>query len=122
MKRLSRFGQEKYSMRTILALAATAAAMLAMASTAAADLARPVGGLDLTAYCQANGFQGASLPRGQLAHHAAVQNWRCASVGGESQPINMTQACKWEYGDSAHARFTDVHDAYTWACYSVASE
>jgi hypothetical protein len=102
--------------------AAAAVVMLATASVATADVRRPLGGLDLTAYCQANGFHGASLPRGQLAHHAAVQNWRCAIVDGDSQPINMTSACKWEYGDSAHARFTDVHDAYTWGCYSVASE
>jgi hypothetical protein len=105
-----------------LVLVATVAVMLATASAATADPPQALGGLNLSAYCQAKGFQGTSLPRGQLAHHAAVQNWRCAIVGGESQPINMTQACTWQYGDNAQARFTNVHDAYTWVCYSAGPE
>jgi hypothetical protein len=102
-----------------LVLVGTAVIMLGTASTATANSSQPLGGLNLNAYCQAKGFQGASLARGQLAHHAAVQNWQCATVGGQSQPINMTKACTWEYGETTQARFTNVHDAYTWACYSV---
>ena len=32
----------------------------------------------------------------------------------------MTEACKWQYGvSSAKARFTDIHDAFSWVCYSA---
>jgi hypothetical protein len=34
----------------------------------------------------------------------------------------MRNACTWQYGKTTQARFTDVHDAYTWVCYSVENE
>jgi hypothetical protein len=105
-----------------LVLVATVIIMLATASTATADPPQPLGGLDLGAYCQAKGFDWVIFPRGQLAHHAAVQNWRCATVGGESLPINMNKACTWRYGNTTQARFTNVHDAYTWVCYAGGSQ
>lgn len=109
-------------LRTLVAVAAILA--LATASMAAARPPPQVGGLvDLEAYCQTKGFDWVIFPRGQLAHHAAVQNWACATAAGESEPLNMTQACKWQYGlTSARARFTNVHDAFTWVCYSGAKE
>jgi hypothetical protein len=105
-----------------LVLVATVIITLAMASTATADPPEPLGGLDLGAYCGAKGFDWVIFPRGQLAHHAAVQNWRCATVDGDSQPINMNKACMWSYGKTTHARFYDVHNAYTWLCYSGGSD
>jgi hypothetical protein len=109
-------------MLRILVVLTTVIVMLATASTATADPPQPLGGLNLWAYCQAKGFDGDIRPRGQLAHHGAVQNWRCATAGGDSQPINMKQACSWQYGNTAQARFTNVHDAHTWVCYSVGHE
>jgi hypothetical protein len=86
---------------------------------ASADTPQPLGGLDLMAYCQANGWETVIFPRGQLAPHAAVDNWRCAT-GETSLPISMEQACKWMYGlNDVQARFTDLNDAFTWVCYSV---
>ena len=105
-----------------LVLVATVIITLATASAATADAPQPLGGLDLGAYCQEKGFDWVIFPRGQLAHHAAVQNWRCATPGGESRPINMKDACAWRYGKTAQARFTNIHDAYTWVCYSVGNE
>jgi hypothetical protein len=105
-----------------LTLLAAVLVMLATASTAAADPPQPLGGLELGAYCKANGFDWVIFPRGQLAHHAAVQNWRCATPEGDSQPINMSKACTWSYGKRTHAHFYDVHNAYTWVCYSVGND
>lgn len=103
----------------VLVAAMTVAAMTFALSTASADPPQSLGGLDLMGYCQAQGWDTVIFPRGQLAPHAAVDNWRCAS-GDESLPINMEQACKWQYGiDDVQARFTDVNDAFTWVCYSV---
>jgi hypothetical protein len=114
--------QEKLSMLRIFVVLTAVIVTLATASAATADPPQPLGGLNLGAYCQAKGFDGDISPRGQLAHHAAVQNWRCATASGESQPINMRKACTWHYGQSAQARFSNVHDAYTWLCYSVGNE
>jgi hypothetical protein len=105
-----------------LALVSTVIIMLATASTAGAEPPQPLGGLDLGAYCRAEGFDWVIFPRGQLAHHAAVQNWRCATSEGDSQPINMSKACTWTYGKTTQARFYDLHNAYTWVCYSGGSE
>ena len=50
---------------------------------------------------------------------SAVDNWRCAT-GDTSLPVNMEQACKWDYGPNhVQARFTDVNDAFSWKCYAV---
>jgi hypothetical protein len=105
-----------------LGLVAAALIVLATASTATAGEQRPLGGLQLNAYCQAKGFDNVVFPRGQLGHNAAVNNWRCWMMTGETQPLSMTQACKWQYGlNYAHARFTDIDDAYTWGCYASAN-
>ena len=110
-------------MRTLAFLLATIGAVLAVlvSSTAGANADTPqlLGGLDLMAYCQANGWETVIFPSGQLAPHAAVDNWRCAT-GETSLPISMEQACKWMYGiNDVQARFTDLNDAFTWVCYSV---
>jgi hypothetical protein len=103
----------------VLVAALALAAMSFALPTASADPPQSLGGLDLMAYCQAHGWDTVIFPRGQLAPHAAVDNWRCASED-ETLPINMEQACKWQYGiDDVQARFTDVNDAFTWVCYSV---
>ncbi len=103
----------------VLVAATTVAAMMFALPTASADPPQSLGGLDLFGYCQAQGWDTVIFPRGQLAPHAAVENWRCAS-GDVSLPVNMEQACKWQYGiDDVQARFTDVNDAFTWVCYSV---
>jgi hypothetical protein len=104
----------------IALLAAVAASALAFSLPVAfADPPAALGGLDLMSYCQANGWETVIFPRGQLAPHAAVENWRCAS-GDKSLPISMEQACKWMYGSNdVEARFTDLNDAFTWVCYAV---
>src|SRR5215216_276458 len=103
----------------LLVATLTVAAMMFALPTASADPPQSLGGLNLEAYCQAQGWETFIFPRGRLAPHAAVENWRCAS-GDESLPVNMELACKWQYGiDDVHARFTDVNDAFTWVCYSV---
>jgi hypothetical protein len=103
-----------------LVVVVVAITTLAAATAAAAKPKQALGGLvDLQAYCQTKGYDWVDFPRGQLAHHAAVNNWVCSTVTGESERLNMTEACQWEYGlTSAKARFTDVHDAFTWVCYS----
>ena len=96
---------------------------LGAASTAAADPPQALGGLDLMGYCRAQGFDTVIFPRGRTTHHAAVQNWACANADGTSLPVNGKKACEWQYGLKAvQERFTDVHDAYTWVCYSVRSD
>jgi hypothetical protein len=78
-----------------------------------------LGGLNLDSYCQAHGWDSVIFPRGQLAPHAAVDNWRCVT-GDRAAPISMEQVCKWEYDlNAVQARFTDLNDAITWVCYSV---
>jgi hypothetical protein len=109
-------------LKTLVVVAVTIIT-LATASTTGAKPPQPLGGLvDLEAYCQTKGFDWVIFPRGQLAPHAAVNNWACATVAGASEPLDMTQACKWQYGlKSAHARFTTVDNAFTWVCYSSAN-
>ena len=109
-------------MRTRLALIATVLLAASIAPSAAvADQPVALGGLMLLEYCQAQGWDTVIFPRGQLAPHAAVDNWRCAT-GSVSQPISMEQACKWQYSlDAVEARFTDLDDAFTWVCYAVGS-
>jgi hypothetical protein len=107
-------------MSKVLVLFAAVVAVMSFAPTAAvADPPQALGGLKLLEYCQANGWDTVIFPRGELAPHAAVDNWRCAS-GDTSLPISMEQACKWQYDRNAvEARFTNVNDAFTWVCYSV---
>jgi hypothetical protein len=106
------------SKRVIVLVAAVVAVSFAP-SAVRADPPQALGGLKLREYCQAQGWGDVIFPRGQLAPHAAVDNWRCVT-GDVSRPINMEQACKWMYGlDAVQARFTDVNDAFTWVCYAV---
>jgi hypothetical protein len=107
-------------MLKVLAFFAAVIAAISFAPAAAvADPPQVLGGLNLLSYCQANGWDTVIFPRGQLAPHAAVDNWRCAT-GETSLPISMEQACKWMYDRNAvEARFTDVNDAFSWVCYSV---
>jgi hypothetical protein len=108
-------------MKCIVAVAVAVALISFTPSVASADPPQPLGGLHLLEYCQAHGWETVIFPRGQLAPHAAVDNWRCAT-GDRSLPISMEQACKWEYGlEAVQARFTDLNDAFTWVCYSVGS-
>jgi hypothetical protein len=99
-----------------------AIAALAVSASAAADPPRLVAGggdLHLLGYCQAQGWDTVIFPRGRFAPHAAVDNWRCAT-GDTSLPVNMEQACRWDYGlNDVQARFTDVNDAFSWKCYAV---
>ena len=108
--------------RTLVALAVVASVAV-LPSRAIADPPQPIAGQGLTLleYCQAQGWETVIFPNGQLAPHAAVNNWRCAT-GDTSRPINMEQACKWQYGlDAVQARFTDLDDAFSWRCYTVGS-
>ena len=96
--------------------------LVSSVAVSSADPPQPLGGLDLLGYCQANGWETVIFPRGQLAPHAAVDNWRCAT-GERSLPISMEQACKWMYGlDAVQAHFTDLNDAFSWVCYSVGNQ
>ena len=105
--------------KPILLVVVTIAAISIAPSVATADTPQPLGGLKLLDYCQAHGWETVIFPRGQLAPHAAVDNWRCAT-GDTSLPISMEQACKWQYGlNAVQARFTDLNDAFTWVCYTV---
>jgi hypothetical protein len=105
--------------RVLWVIALLGAAISITAPAATADKPQPLGGLHLIEYCQAHGWATAIFPRGQLAPHAAVDNWRC-TTGETSQPISMEQACKWEYGlEAVQAHFTDLNDAFTWVCYTV---
>ena len=81
----------------VLVAVVIAAAMAFALPTASADPPQLLGGLDLMGYCQAQGWDTVIFPRGQLAPHAAVDNWRCVT-GDKSLPISMEQACKWQYG------------------------
>ena len=102
-----------------LSVAAVLALSAVVPATALADTPNPLGGLNLMAYCQAQGWDTVIFPRGELGPHTAVDNWRCAT-GDTSLPISMEQACKWQYGvEAVEARFTDLNDAFTWVCYSV---
>lgn len=105
---------------TFAGFVASAALLLGVGvRPASADTPQALGGLQLMEYCQANGWDTVIFPRGQLAPHAAVDNWRCAT-GDVSVPISMEQACKWQYGiEAVQARFTNLNDAFTWVCYSV---
>jgi len=102
----------------VLALLVTAVA-LGIAPAANAGTPQLVGDLKLLGYCQAHGCATVVFPAGRLAPHAAVDDWRCAT-GDASLPISMEQACKWQYGLAAvQARFADLNDAFSWACYTV---
>jgi hypothetical protein len=102
-----------------LVVAAAVASIAVTPSLAMADTPQPIGGLKLLNYCQAQGWETVIFPHGRFAPHAAVNNWRCAT-GDTSLPINMEQACKWQYGlDAVQTRFTDLDDAFTWVCYTV---
>ena len=62
------------------------------------------------------------MKKDRLRPNAAVNNIRCWNMTGETQPLSMAQACKWQYGlNFANARFWDIDDAYTWVCYASAS-
>ena len=109
----------RIAMFTVVALLTTAALLVGVGvRTASADPPQALGGLTLFEYCQAHGWDTVIFPRGRLAPHAAVDNWRCAT-GDVSQPISMEQACKWQYGEAVQAHFTDLNDAFSWVCYSV---
>ncbi len=46
----------------------------------------------------------------------ATDNWVCKAQGDE-KVIDMTAACRFEYGRQAFARFTDARNAFSWGCY-----
>lgn len=86
-----------------------------------ADSPTPLGGLDLTSFCPAQGYVGFTLTKPQLGHNAAFNNWRCVTSEGKLHPFSMEQACKWQYGlNAVQAHPLDPDDAFTWVCYSVA--
>jgi hypothetical protein len=85
-----------------------------------AEAREPLGGLDLNGYCQAYGYDGATLTRDQIGVYAAYHNWKCLENGTPERFINMSSACEWQYGISSLTGWPqDPHDAYTWSCYEI---
>ena len=81
-----------------------------------------LGGLNLNGYCQSLGFNSATLTKPQTGPNAAFNNWRCQASNGTMQPINMTQACRWQYRPTKDllAHPIDPDDAFSWVCYPAA--
>lgn len=69
-----------------------------------------IGGMNLSSYCGSLGQStNLTLTNGQ---------WYC---GNSSTPINMTNACLWEYTDANEVAKQDVAgNPYTWSCYQTA--
>src|SRR6185437_142555 len=70
-----------------------------------------IGGMNLSSYCGSLGQStGLTLTNGQ---------WYC---GNSTSPINMTNACLWEYTDPNEVAKQDVAgNPYTWSCYQTSS-
>lgn len=54
---------------------------------------------------------------GPVAGTQAAYGWRCAT-GSTMAPIDVTDACRWQYGDDgAYALSSDLDHAFSWRCY-----
>jgi len=80
---------------------------------------RELGGVNLSAWCQRAGFEGAALD-GPIRGKNAAYRWYCYR-GSERGQIDVTDACRRDYADgTAYARALDLDDAYSWRCYTSA--
>lgn len=100
-------------------------ALGSVVSEARADAPTPLGGLNLTRYCQSLGYTDTTMTKPQVGPNAAYDNWRCftgtSTAPTTLHPFSMEQACKFQYGQNAiQAHPTNPDDAFTWVCYSVA--
>ena len=81
-----------------------------------------LGGLNLDAYCQSQGYAKSILTNPQAGSDpgsdAARNNWACTS-GGSPQLVDIDGACRWQYdrGDAV-AWAGDDHNPSTWLCYT----
>jgi hypothetical protein len=67
-----------------------------------------LGGMDLSGYCQSQGFLGVRLDGG------TINDWHCRSS------IDVNSTCRSEYGRSdAVGRYSDLNNPQSWACYST---
>lgn len=79
--------------------------------------AKELGSVDLKAYCQRRGYDGAELD-GPIEGPYAAYNWRCFD-STRTDSIDVQDACRAEYGlPDATAKAADLNDAYSWRCYS----
>lgn len=73
---------------------------------------REVGGIELTGYCRARGFERASYPQDV----ERVVDWKCVGPENRATPIGNTGflswngACEFEYGSGAYAVNADPFD------------
>ena len=77
----------------------------------------PRGDLNLSDYCEAQGFERAQLSRERVGTQAAYENWFCVN-GNNRKIINLESACKWQYSNNQlFAWPLDPDDAYSWKCF-----
>lgn len=70
-----------------------------------------LGLLLLDSYCQAHGYADASLD-GSTAY-----DWYCVDDQGNRTRIDLTDACKWQYGRQDVEALGDADSPYSWKCY-----
>ena len=78
-------------MAMILSVTTTPTAHAATHTVQASNL----GGLDLNSYCQSLGYSQVTTVG------TTVYDWRCVNAGGGQANIDMTNACRWQYGPGA---------------------
>ena len=93
-----------------LSLALVLGGLAVSAPTASA--ATQLGGLNLNAYCSAKYGTYA------LNYENNPWYWVCKRTTSNLQTtINMTAACRWQYGSGAYAVLLDSRNPYSWKCY-----
>ncbi|MEG4225449.1 hypothetical protein QUA35_05550 [Microcoleus sp. N9_B2] len=77
----------------------------------------PIGDLNLSDYCEAQGFESSQLSRKRVGTQAAYENWFCVK-GNNRKIINLESACQWQYPNyQVFAWPFDPDDAYSWKCF-----
>ena len=83
-----------------------------------------LGGLNVWAYCQSQGYPTVGYRRGYVkGPRAAYNNWVCQKgvdqlAPVDPHPVDMIDACQWEYHrDSVVARPADPDHAWSWECF-----
>lgn len=83
---------------------------------AQASASTELGGVNLEQYCQAHGYANAVL-LGSPEEPEAAYHWRC-QTGATQASLDVTAACREQYGPSATAQALDVNNAYSWRCFA----
>ena len=84
-----------------------------------------LGGLNVWAYCNSQGYPTVGYKRGWIeGPRYAYNNWACQTGPDQlnptdPHPINMTAACQWQYDTKAvQAHPDDPDHAWSWKCWS----